>query len=102
MAERPVYRRVGHALACRRLSYPAIAILALATVLTVEAATAPTWLDLVAPIVTPAEKKAWLALTPAERPKYEEQFWTQHSITAKEYTERLAYVDAKFGSTKLG
>lgn len=71
-------------------------------VLTVRAATAPAWPDLVAPIVTPAEKKAWLALTPAERPKFEEQFWAQRSITAKEYTERLAYVDAKFGSDKLG
>lgn len=79
-----------------------MAILALATVLTVRAATAPTWLDLVAPIVTPAEKKAWLELTPAERPKFEDQFWAQRSITAKEYTERMAYVDAKFGSDKLG
>ncbi len=30
------------------------------------------------------------------------QFWSGKGITAKEYNERLIYVDAKFGSTKLG
>ncbi len=68
----------------------------------VSFAAAPTWLDLVAPIITPAEKKAYRALDPAERPKFEEAFWTDKAITAKEYSDRVAYIDAKFGSTKLG
>jgi GWxTD domain-containing protein len=65
------------------------------------AAPTPAWLDLVAPIITPAEKKAWLALNPAERPKFEEEFWSHKAITAKEYNDRIQYIDAKFGSTKL-
>jgi GWxTD domain-containing protein len=62
----------------------------------------PAWLEFVDPIITPAEKKAWLALSPAERPKYEEDFWSRKAITAKEYSERIAYIDAQFGSTKQG
>jgi GWxTD domain-containing protein len=68
----------------------------------VSFAATPTWLDLVAPIITPAEKKAYRALDPAERPKFEEEFWTDKAITAREYSDRIAYIDAKFGSTKLG
>jgi GWxTD domain-containing protein len=66
------------------------------------AAPAPVWLDLVAPVITPAEKKAYLALKPSERPKFEEDFWTNKAITAKEYNERVSYIDAQFGSGKLG
>jgi GWxTD domain-containing protein len=62
---------------------------------------APAWLDLVAPIITSAEKRAYLALKPEERPKYEEDFWSNKAITAKEYSDRINYVDEKFGSTKL-
>jgi GWxTD domain-containing protein len=65
-------------------------------------AATPSWLNLVAPIVTPAEKKAYRALNPDERAKFEEAFWTGKAITAKEYNDRIAYIDAKFGSTKLG
>jgi GWxTD domain-containing protein len=67
-------------------------------------AAAPTtaWLDLVAPIITPAEKKAYLALNSEERPKFEEEFWSRKAITVGEYAERVAYIDAKFGSTKMG
>jgi GWxTD domain-containing protein len=60
------------------------------------------WLDLVAPVITPAEKKAWLALGSDERPGFEKEFWSNKAVTAEEYAERVAYVDAKFGSTKLG
>lgn len=68
----------------------------------VSYAATPIWLDLIAPIITPAEKKAYRALDPAERPKFEEVFWSDKAITAKEYSDRVAYIDAKFGSTKLG
>jgi GWxTD domain-containing protein len=77
-------------------------LLFLAVVAVSYGAAAPAWLDLVAPIITPSEKKAWLALNPAERPKYEEEFWSHKAITAKEYSDRIEYTDAKFGSTKLG
>jgi GWxTD domain-containing protein len=62
----------------------------------------PAWLDYVAPIVTSEEKKAYLALNQAERTKFEDEFWSHKAITAKEYSERIQYIDAKFGSTKTG
>jgi GWxTD domain-containing protein len=62
----------------------------------------PEWLQLVAPLITPAEKKAYLALNAEERLKFEEDFWSNKAITAKDYNERVAYIDAKFGSGKLG
>jgi GWxTD domain-containing protein len=84
--------RVGHC--------PAILLFLAATAASYAAA--PTWLDLVAPIITPPEKKAWLALSPAERSKFEEEFWSHKAIAAKEYSDRIAYIDARFGSTKPG
>jgi hypothetical protein len=57
-------------------------------------ASAPTWLDLVQPVITPAEKKTWLALSPVERAKFEESFWADKSISAQEYFRRVAYADA--------
>ena len=33
--------------------------------------------------------------------KYEEEFWSFKAITAEEYSKRIEYIDAKFGSTKL-
>ena len=79
-------------------------LLLLVVMVAVSCATAPTtaWLDLVAPILTPAEKKVYLALNSEERPKFEEEFWSHKAITSQEYAERVAYIDAKFGSTKLG
>jgi len=62
----------------------------------------PGWLDLVAPIITSAEKKAYRDLAPAERPKFEEAFWADKAITAQEYINRVEYIDTKFGSTKVG
>jgi GWxTD domain-containing protein len=76
-------------------------LLLLAAAASTYAAT-PAWLDFVAPIVTAAEKKDYLALNPAERSKYEEEFWSHKAITAKEYSERIEYIDANFGSTKRG
>ena len=83
-------------------AYYAKKLLLLFALATVSYAAAPNWLDLVAPIITPAEKKAWLALTAAERPKYEEEFWSHKAISASDYSERVAYIDAKFGSSKPG
>src|SRR5271154_6179710 len=68
----------------------------------VSYAATPPWLDLVAPIITASEKKAYLALNAAERPKFEEEFWSHRAITAEEYSKRVEYIDAKFGSTKPG
>jgi GWxTD domain-containing protein len=65
-------------------------------------AATPAWLDLVAPIITPAEKKIYLSLNGVEREKFEEAFWSGKGITAKDYSYRIDYVDTKFGSTKLG
>jgi GWxTD domain-containing protein len=65
-------------------------------------AASPGWLDLVAPIITAQEKKLYNKLAPSERPQFEEAFWTSRSITEPDYRQRLAYVDAKFGSTKFG
>jgi GWxTD domain-containing protein len=64
-------------------------------------AAAPPWLDLVGPIITSAEKKLYLTLNAEERAKFEEEFWSHKAITAEEYSKRIEYIDARFGSTKL-
>jgi GWxTD domain-containing protein len=61
-----------------------------------------TWLESVAPIMTAQEKKTYLSLKPAERVHFEEEFWKEKPIAAEEYFERLQYIDANFGSGKLG
>ena len=65
-------------------------------------AASPPWLDMVAPIITPAEKKTYLSLNGEKREKFEEVFWSGKGITAQEYRDRLEYIDAKFGSAKPG
>jgi GWxTD domain-containing protein len=60
------------------------------------------WLDQVAPIITPAERKIYLALPPHDRAHFEEDFFANKAITAEEYFSRLAYIDSTFGSGKLG
>lgn len=65
-------------------------------------AASPPWLDMVAPIITPAEKKTYLSLNGEKREKFEEVFWSGKGITAQEYRDRLEYIDGKFGSTKPG
>jgi GWxTD domain-containing protein len=59
---------------------------------------APAWLDRVAPIITSSEKRTYLSIPAAERREYEEQFWSNKSITSEEYFRRLAYIDSTFGS----
>ena len=78
------------------------AILLVAAAVAYAAARTTAWLDFVAPIITTAEKKAYLELTSEERLEFEENFWSRKAITASEYAERLAYIDANFGSTKQG
>ena len=74
-----------------------VAILAAA----MHAAT-PDWLDRVAPVITPAEKKTYLSLQPKAREEFEENFWSNKSITPEEYFQRLQYVDVTFGSGRSG
>lgn len=62
----------------------------------------PGWPATVSPILTPAEKKIYLALPAADRAAFEENFWAGRSIDREEYARRMAYIDAKFGSSKAG
>ena len=78
------------------------AALILATVAVLQSADQPAWLATVAPIITPAEKKAWLSLQPKERAEFEENFWSTRSLDREEYYRRLAFIDSKFGSSKRG
>jgi len=68
----------------------------------VSSAADPGWLDIVAPIITPAEKKLYLSLRPEERERFEDGFWGNKAITAEEYLQRIQYIDGNFGSTKPG
>jgi GWxTD domain-containing protein len=63
-------------------------------------AATPTWLDQVAPIISPAEKKAYLGLQPQAREKFQEEFWKNKSIAPEEYYRRLQYIDTTYGSSK--
>jgi GWxTD domain-containing protein len=74
----------------------AIALLAVG----VLRAAAPDWLNAVAPIITPAEKKTYLSLPAGDRVAFEERFWSARSIDREEYYRRIEYIDAKFGSSK--
>jgi GWxTD domain-containing protein len=69
---------------------------------TASQAATSTWLDQVAPIITPAQKKLYLSLRPEARERFEQEFWADKAITAQEYFERLQYIDANFGSSKVG
>lgn len=62
----------------------------------------PSWLDVVTPIISPAERKAYLALRQAEQEKFRNAFWAGKSITAEEYYRRIQYIDATYGSKKTG
>lgn len=86
----------------RRLFVAIRALLLLTVSAAMLCAAAPSWLDLVAPVITPAEKKVWLALTSQEREKFQEQFWSNKSITAQEYFTRMAYADATWGGPVRG
>jgi len=61
-----------------------------------------TWLEKVSPVMSSAEKKAYLAMAPEARASFEEAFWSTRSVTAEEYYRRLNYVDAMWGSDKAG
>ena len=66
------------------------------------AAAAPGWVDIVAPSLTPAERKNYLALKPEARAQFEQEFWAGKSITAQEYYNRVQYIDSTFGSSRPG
>jgi GWxTD domain-containing protein len=76
-------------------------LLVILTVAAIQAAT-PDWLARVEPVISPSEKKAYLALTVEERRRFEQGFWAGKRIGAEEYFTRLAYVDATFGSNRPG
>ena len=63
---------------------------------------AATWFDLVAPIMSSAEKKTYQSLNAEARAAFEQNFWTEKSIEADEYFRRLQYMDSTFGSSKTG
>lgn len=63
-------------------------------------ASTPTWIELVAPIITPSEKKAYLALMPEAREKFEAEFWKSKSIAPEEYYRRVQFIDSTYGSSK--
>ncbi len=65
-------------------------------------AASTSWLDLVSPIMTNAEKKTYLSLGPDARSKFEDEFWEGKAVTATEYFKRIQYVDSTFGSSKAG
>lgn len=60
------------------------------------------WLDRVAPVITPVEKKLYLSLSSEERRGFEDQFWSNKAITPEEFFRRVQYVDSTFGSGKTG
>jgi GWxTD domain-containing protein len=62
----------------------------------------PSWVDLVSPLITPAEKKTWLALSDPDRVKFEQDFWANKSISSEEYFKRLAHADATWGGPRQG
>ena len=76
-------------------------LLLLTPVLSIDAQTSK-WIDAVSPLMSGAEKRAYLSLAPEARAQFEEQFWAEKSITAEEYYRRLQYVDSTYGSTKTG
>ena len=84
-------------------SYSALSRLALSIVFAASLSAAlPGWLDLVAPILTPSEKKFYLSLEPEARSRFEQDFWTGKEIGAEEYFRRVQYIDANFGSNRPG
>ena len=58
------------------------------------------WLATVSPIMTTAERRAYLAMQSEAQEKFRSEFWATKQITSEEYYRRLQYVDATFGSTK--
>lgn len=68
----------------------------------VACAAQPAWLERVDPVITPAEKKAYLALSPEARDEFEQKFWATKAITGDEYFRRVEYIDSTFGSGKAG
>lgn len=59
-----------------------------------------TWLAAVSPVISPAEKKTYLSLSPEQQQHFQENFWAEKAITPEEYYRRLQYVDSNYGSTK--
>ncbi len=66
-------------------------------------ATVDLWLDRVAPIVTREERALYEGLADEKaREVFRQGFFANKDVTEEEYMERLAYVDAKYGTDKPG
>lgn len=77
-------------------------LFALTFALQLCAAAPASWLEMVGPIMSTGEKKVYRSLPPEARERFQEEFWAERSITAEEYYRRIQYVDANFGSSKMG
>lgn len=62
----------------------------------------PHWVEQVEPLLSPAEKKAYLSLSAAEQDRFEKEFWNDKLVSAEEYFARVQYVDTTFGSNRPG
>src|ERR1019366_9343570 len=89
---------VGQTIFFRGLPGCIAALLAIASPLL--SAQSTTWVDLVSPILTSAEKKAYLGRSAEGRAKFEENFWSSKAITGEEYFKRIQFVDSAYGSSK--
>ena len=78
------------------------ASLLLAAVLLQGASNRDEWLALVSPVITPAERSAYRTMPEGARGYFREHFWDGKAITAAEYSARVDYIDANFGSGKRG
>lgn len=83
------------------LSFSRVIVLAFGPFLLLNGGTT-SWLDRVTPVITPAEKKLYLSLSPEERRGFEDNFWSSRAIAPEEYFARLQTVDVQFGSTRAG
>jgi GWxTD domain-containing protein len=79
-----------------------LAAAALVSAVALLSATAAGWLERVDPLITPSEKKAYLALRPEARSDFEQNFWAGKAISGDEYFRRAEYIDSAFGSGKAG
>lgn len=59
-----------------------------------------TWLAAVTPLMTAAEKRSYLSLTPEAQQLFQQSFWAAKAVTPEEYYRRLNYVDSNYGSDK--
>lgn len=82
------------------MKHPTVTLFA--ACLAIAGTASASWLDLVSPVMTGAEKKLYLSLGPGAREKFEDDFWAGKAITGEEYFRRMQFIDSSFGSSKPG